>query len=139
MCNRECILYLLKISTFMIKKCEYLRSFNFLLKKFVQQHKKARKIQDYNLPIEDYNFYSFYNILQNDFDIECMVVRLDHWEDMEELSFPAIAFLKINGGIFVLLNDYKDGKVYWENNEYRKQVNTFSLFKKISDQVFLIS
>ena len=123
----------------MIGKYEYLLSFNFLLNKFVKQHKKAGKIRDYNNPIEDYNFYSFYNILQNDFDIESMVVRLDDWNDIEELSFPAIAFLKINGGIFVLMHDYRDGKVFWESKEYGKQVNTFSLFKKISDQVFLIS
>ncbi|RQO38226.1 hypothetical protein DBR39_15270 [Chryseobacterium sp. KBW03] len=123
----------------MIAKYDYLLSFNFLLKKFVQQHKKAGKIQDYTLSVDDYNFLSFYNILQNDFDIEAMVVRLDDWEDIEELSFPAIAFLKINGGIFVLMNDYKDGKVYWESKEYGKQINTFNLFKRISDNIFLIS
>lgn len=123
----------------MIAKYEYLLSFNFLLKKFVQQHKKAGKIKDYILPLEDYNFFSFYNILQNDFDIEAMVIRLDEWKDIEELSFPAIAFLKINGGIFVLMNDYKDGKIHWESKEYGKQVNTFSLFKRISDNIFLIS
>jgi hypothetical protein len=123
----------------MIAKYDYLLSFNFLLKKFVQQHKKAGKIQDYSLSVDDYNFLSFYNILQNDFDIEAMVVRLDDWEDIEELSFPAIAFLKINGGIFVLMNDYKDGKVYWESKEYGKQINTFNLFKRISDNIFLIS
>jgi hypothetical protein len=123
----------------MIAKYNYLLSFNFLLKKFVQQHKKAGKIQDYTLSVDDYNFLSFYNILQNDFDIEAMVIRLDDWEDIEELSFPAIAFLKINGGIFVLMNDYKDGKVYWESKEYGKQINTFNLFKRISDNIFLIS
>ncbi|UKB80630.1 hypothetical protein [Chryseobacterium sp. MEBOG07] len=123
----------------MIAKYDYLLSFNFLLKKFIQQHKKAGKIQDYTLSVDDYNFLSFYNILQNDFDIEAMVIRLDDWEDIEELSFPAIAFLKINGGIFVLMNDYKDGKVYWESKEYGKQINTFNLFKRISDNIFLIS
>ncbi|PWN70337.1 hypothetical protein C1631_010190 [Chryseobacterium phosphatilyticum] len=122
----------------MIEKDHHLISFNFLLKKFIQQNIKAGKIKDYYIPMEDYNFFSFYNILKDDFNIDAAVVRLEH-EDLEELPFPAIAFLKINGGIFVLINDYKDGKVYWENKDYGKQVNTFSLFKRISDTVFLIS
>ncbi|MGE8526410.1 hypothetical protein [Chryseobacterium rhizosphaerae] len=122
----------------MIEKHGYLTSFNFLLKKFIQQNIKTSKIKDYHISVEDYNFLSFYNILKDDFDIETMVVRLEH-EDLEELPFPAIVFLKINGGGFALINDYKDGKVYWENKEYGRQVNTFSLFKKISDTVFLIS
>nr|WP_314494784.1 cysteine peptidase family C39 domain-containing protein [uncultured Chryseobacterium sp.] len=123
----------------MIAKYDYLLAFNFLLKKFIQQHKKAGKMQNYTLPIDDYNFLSFYNILQNDFEIETMVIRLDDWEDIEELSFPAIAFLKINGGIFVLMTDYKDGKVYWESKEYGKQTNTINLFKKISTGILLVS
>ncbi|MCS4301686.1 cysteine peptidase family C39 domain-containing protein [Chryseobacterium sp. BIGb0232] len=122
----------------MIEKNNHLTSFNFLLKKFIQQNIKIRKIKDYHIPVEDYNFFSFYNILKDDFDIEAMVVKLEH-EELEELPFPAIAFLKINGGSFALVNDYKDGKVYWENKEFGKQINTFSLFKRISDTVFLIS
>lgn len=123
----------------MIAKYDYLLAFNFLLKKFIQQHRKVGKIKDYTLAVDDYNFLSFYNILQNNFDIETMVIRLDDWEDIEELSFPAIAFLKIDGGIFVFMNDYKDGKVYWESKEYGKQTNTINLFKKISTGILLVS
>ena len=72
----------------MIKKDSHLISFNFLLKKFIQQNIKGGKIKDYYIPVEDYNFFSFYNILKDDFNIEAVVVRLEH-EDLEELPFPA--------------------------------------------------
>ncbi|CAH0276059.1 cysteine peptidase family C39 domain-containing protein [Chryseobacterium sp. Bi04] len=122
----------------MIEKDSHVTSFNFLLKKFIQQNIKAGTIKNYDIPVDDYNFLSFHTILKDDFDIETMVVRLE-LEDLEDLPFPAIAFLKINSGTFALINDYKDGKVYWENKEFGKQINTFSLFKRISDTVFLIS
>ncbi|NML58881.1 cysteine peptidase family C39 domain-containing protein [Chryseobacterium cheonjiense] len=122
----------------MIEKQDYLLSFNFLLKKFIKHNKKVRKIKDYTLSFDDYNFFSFYNILQDDFDIESMVIRLDDWEDIEELTFPAIAFLNINGGMFVIISDYKDGKIYWENREFGKQTNTIKLFKRISEGIFLV-
>ncbi|MBL3548252.1 MULTISPECIES: cysteine peptidase family C39 domain-containing protein [unclassified Chryseobacterium] len=122
----------------MTEKNGHVTSFNFLLKKFIQQNIKAGKIKNYDIPVEDYNFLSFHTILKDDFDIETMVVRLE-LEDLEDLPFPAIAFLKINNGTFALINDYKEGKVYWENKEFGKQINTLSLFKRISDTVFLIS
>lgn len=123
----------------MISKYEYSVSFNYLLKKFVQQHLKKSKLKNYPLDIEDYNFFTFYNILKNDFDINVMVVKLDDLEYIEGLSFPSIAYLKINGGLFVLINDYKDQKVYWESKEYGKQICKVNLFKKISESVFLVS
>lgn len=122
----------------MIEKHDYLLSFNFLLKKFIKQNKRVRKIKDYTLSFDDYNFFSFHNILQDDFDIESMVIRLDDLEDIEELTFPAIAFLNINGGMFVLISNYKDGKIYWENREFGKQTNSIKLFKRISEGIFLI-
>ncbi|MCJ8152514.1 hypothetical protein MKJ01_01915 [Chryseobacterium sp. SSA4.19] len=120
----------------MINYNHYAESFNFLLEKIVKKETNNKKIKKYNINYEDYNLFYFNSILKQDFDIKTIVARIEI-EDIESIPFPALVFLKLNGGTFAIVNSYEKGKIYWENIDFGKQINTMTLFNKICENIFL--
>lgn len=106
-----------------------------IFKIFFQYHEPKKTIVE--IDCENLDFITLHSILSSTFEIENEVGKIN-FDDLINCPLPAITFLHINGGRFVVLKEITGEYVIWNSPQYGEQKNSMNLFKKIYSGLILV-